>query len=72
MNKNKFTYKKSGVDIKSADKFVNFISSNTQKKKNRKKVLTILVDLVLFQIYPKILKVPKLLLALMELEQKLK
>ena len=37
MNKNKFTYKKSGVDIKSADKFVNFISSTTQKKKTEKK-----------------------------------
>ena len=36
MNKNKFTYKKSGVDIKSADKFVNFISSTTQKKKQKK------------------------------------
>ena len=33
MNKNIFTYKKSGVDIKSADKFVNFISTNTPKKK---------------------------------------
>ena len=36
MNKNTFTYKKSGVDIKSADKFVNFISSNTSKKKQKK------------------------------------
>ena len=36
MNKNTFTYKKSGVDIKSADKFVNFISSNTRKKKQKK------------------------------------
>ena len=36
MNKNTFTYKKSGVDIKSADKFVNFISSNTQKKTEKK------------------------------------
>ena len=36
MNKNTFTYKKSGVDIKSADKFVNFISSTTQKKKQKK------------------------------------
>ncbi len=36
MNKNLFTYKKSGVDIKSADKFVNFISKITSKnhKKN--------------------------------------
>ena len=26
MNKNPFTYKKSGVDINAADKFINFIS----------------------------------------------
>ena len=32
MNKNLFTYKKSGVDIKSADRFVNFISKITSKK----------------------------------------
>ena len=36
MNKNTFTYKKSGVDIKSADKFVNYISANTPKKKQKK------------------------------------
>ena len=71
MNKNKFTYKKSGVDIKSADKFVNFISSTTQKK-NRKKILTILVGFGSISNIPKISKVPRLLLALMGLEQKLK
>ena len=32
MNKNLFTYKKSGVDINSADKFVNFISKISSKK----------------------------------------
>ena len=37
MNKKKFTYKKSGVDIKSADNFVNFISSVSSKKKGKKK-----------------------------------
>ena len=37
MNNKKFTYKKSGVNIKAADKFVNFISSVSAKKKGKKK-----------------------------------
>ncbi len=37
MNKKKFTYKKSGVNINAADKFINFISSISPKKKGRKK-----------------------------------
>ena len=37
MNKNLFTYKKSGVDIKAADKFVRFISSITTRNKGKKK-----------------------------------
>ena len=37
MNKKKFTYKKSGVDIVAADKFVNFISTVSSKKKGKKK-----------------------------------
>ncbi len=37
MNKNLLTYKKSGVDIKAADKFVKFISSISSKKKGKKK-----------------------------------
>jgi phosphoribosylaminoimidazole synthetase len=37
MNKKKFTYKKSGVDINAADKFVNYISSFSSKKKGKKK-----------------------------------
>jgi len=37
MNKKKFTYKKSGVNIKSADKFVNFISTLSAKKRGKKK-----------------------------------
>ena len=37
MNKNLFTYKKSGVNISAADKFVNFISHITAKKEGKKK-----------------------------------
>ena len=37
MNKSLFTYKKSGVDINSADKFVKFISNISTKKKGKKK-----------------------------------
>ena len=38
MNKNLFTYKKSGVDINAADKFVRFISNISSKKKGKKKL----------------------------------
>ena len=37
MNKKAFTYKKSGVNISAADKFVSFISSISSKKKGNKK-----------------------------------
>ncbi len=37
MNKKKFTYKKSGVNIKAADKFVHFISTVSSKKRGKKK-----------------------------------
>ena len=37
MNKKLFTYKKSGVNIDAADRFVNFISSVSSKKKGKKK-----------------------------------
>ena len=37
MNKNLLTYKKSGVDINAADKFIKFISSISSKKKGKKK-----------------------------------
>ncbi|MDA9631190.1 phosphoribosylformylglycinamidine cyclo-ligase [Candidatus Pelagibacter sp.] len=37
MKKKLFTYKKSGVNISSADNFVNFISSVSSKKKGKKK-----------------------------------
>ena len=36
MNKKTFTYKKSGVDINSADKFVKFIANISSKKKAKK------------------------------------
>ena len=38
MNKNLITYKKSGVDIKAADKFVKYISNITAKKRGKKKL----------------------------------
>ena len=38
MNKRLFTYKKSGVDINAADKFVKFISVISAKKKGKKKL----------------------------------
>tara|TARA_B100000900_G_scaffold267226_1_gene228160 strand:- start:1225 stop:2256 length:1032 start_codon:yes stop_codon:yes gene_type:complete len=37
MNKNSFTYKKSGVDINAADKFVKYISNISSKNKGKKK-----------------------------------
>ena len=40
MNKNLFTYKKSGVDINAADSFVSFISSISSKKKAEKSFQT--------------------------------
>ena len=36
MNKKKFTYKKSGVNIKAADKFIDFISTVSAKKEAKK------------------------------------
>ena len=41
MNKKKFTYKKSGVNINAADNFVNFISNVSSKKKGKKKFSSI-------------------------------
>ena len=35
MKYSKFTYQKSGVNISEADKFVNFISKNTEKKNKK-------------------------------------
>ena len=38
MNKKLFTYKKSGVNIRAADKFVDFISNISTKKRGKKKL----------------------------------
>ena len=38
MKNSKFTYQKSGVNIKIADKFVNFISKKANKKKKFLKI----------------------------------
>ena len=59
MNKNSFTYKKSGVDIDAADKFIKFISNISSKKKGKKKYKNIggfgsLTDLPLNLKNPKI------------------
>ena len=53
MKKKLFTYKKSGVNIDAADKFVKFIASISSKKKAIKSSV-ISEDLVQYQIYPKI------------------
>ena len=71
MNKKAFTYKKSGVNIGAADKFVSFISNISSKKKATKSLI-ILVDLAPFLTFPKTLKGPKLLLVQMELGLRLK
>ena len=36
MRKNNLTYRKSGVNIKAADKFINYISSLAKKRDNNK------------------------------------
>ena len=41
MNKNLFTYKKSGVNIDAADKFINFINTISSKKRGNKKIRNI-------------------------------
>jgi retron-type reverse transcriptase len=50
MNKKKFTYKKSGVDIKSADNLLISFLQFHQKKK-AKKSFPILADLVQYQTF---------------------
>ena len=50
MRKSNLTYRKSGVNIKAADKFINYISS-LAKKHNNNKELKILEVLDQFQKY---------------------
>ena len=71
MKKQKFTYEKSGVNISAADNFVKFISNISSKNKGKKKYSNIggfgsISDI------PKKFNKPKMLLAQMVLEQKLK
>ena len=58
MNKNLFTYKKSGVNIKAADSFINFISSVSSKKRSKKsfQILVVSDQFLIFQNILKILK----------------
>ena len=51
MNNTKFTYQKSGVNITTADRFVDFISNKTEKKKINQnlKILVVLDQLLIFQ-----------------------
>ena len=50
MNNSKFTYQKSGVNITTADKFVDFISNKTRQKKINLnlKILEVLVQLQIY------------------------
>ena len=51
MNKKLFTYKKSGVDIRSADKFVKYIKYCIKKKgKNRLNNIVALALLLIFHL----------------------
>ena len=59
MNKNQFTYKKSGVDISAADRFVKFISNISTNKKGKKKFKNI-GNFGSITSIPKNLKNPKL------------
>ena len=71
MNKKKFTYKKSGVNIKAADKFVDFISTVSAKKRGKKKFSNIGGFGSITNI-PGNIKQPESLLVLMVWELKLK
>ena len=59
MNKNLFTYKKSGVDINASDKFIKYIINTSANKKGKKKLKNIGGFGSIFNI-PKNLKNPKI------------
>ena len=71
MKKHKFTYEKSGVNIKAADNFVKFISNISSKNKGNKKFNNIGSFGSISDI-PKDFKRPKIVASTDELVQKLK
>ena len=60
MNKRVFTYKKSGVDIAAADKFVAFISKISAKKRGKKKLNNNIGNFGSISDIPKNIKNPKI------------
>ena len=60
MNKRVFTYKKSGVDIAAADKFVAFISKISAKKRGKKKLNNNIGNFGSISEIPKNIKNPKI------------
>ncbi len=60
MNKKVFTYKKSGVDIAAADKFVAFISKISAKKRGKKKLNNNIGNFGSISDIPKNIKNPKI------------
>ena len=58
MNKKLFTYKKSGVNITNADKFIDFISTISAKKRGNKK-FKLFGGLGSISVFPGIIKNPK-------------
>ena len=60
MNKNLFTYKKSGVNIDKADKFVNFIANIKKKKRGNKKLNNNIGGFGSISNLPKNIKNPKI------------
>ncbi len=60
MNKNLFTYKKSGVNIDKADKFVNFIANIASKKRGNKKLNNNIGGFGSISNLPKNIKNPKI------------
>ena len=51
MNKNLFTYKKSGVDIPAAEKFVKFITNISRKNKVNSKINKLISHLYIYSTF---------------------